>query len=164
MFNPDLRFKKFTDISYAALQECGVKGILVDIDNTISYFKGERLFDGVPQTLGDLSQRGISVIIFSNGKYNRIKKFTGENALNFPFIAPALKPLTFKKGAAVKITGLKKSEIAVVGDQVFTDMAFGTFSGFKKIYVEPALLETGRFFRIKRAIEKIIKKGWKGAK
>ena len=86
-----------------------------------------------------------------------------DNALNYTFIAPALKPLTFKLGATKKL-GLKKGEIAVVGDQVFTDMAFGVFCGVKKIYIEPTLLETGRFFKFKRAMEKIIKKGWKGVK
>lgn len=162
MFNPHLRFQKFTDITPAALSECGVRGLLVDIDNTISYFKGERLFDGVQDTLKQLTNSGISIIIFSNGKFERIQKFMQDNALNYTFIAPALKPLTFKLGAAKKL-GLKKGEIAVVGDQVFTDMAFGGFAGVKKIYIEPTLLETGRFFKFKRAMEKVIKKGWKGA-
>ncbi len=163
MFNPDLRFQRFTDITPAALEKLGVRGLLVDIDNTISYFKGERLFDGVQKTLNDLSQSGVSIIIFSNGKFERIQKFMKDNALNYTFIAPALKPLTFKLGATKKL-GLKKGEIAVVGDQVFTDMAFGVFCGVKKIYIEPTLLETGRFFKFKRAMEKIIKKGWKGVK
>ena len=162
MFNPHLRFQKFTDITPAALTECGVRGLLVDIDNTISYFKGERLFDGVQDTLKQLTNSGISIIIFSNGKFERIQKFMQDNALSYSFIAPALKPLTFKLGAAKKL-GLKRGEIAVVGDQVFTDMAFGGLAGVKKIYIEPTLLETGRFFRFKRAMEKIIKKGWKGA-
>lgn len=162
MFNPHLRFQKFTDITPAALSECGVRGLLCDIDNTISYFKGERLFDGVQDTLAQLTDSGIMIIIFSNGKFDRIQKFMRDNDLNYTFIAPALKPLTFKLGAAKKL-GLKRREIAVVGDQVFTDMAFGGLAGVKKIYVEPTLLETGRFFRFKRAMEKIIKKGWKGA-
>ncbi|MBQ0110334.1 MAG: YqeG family HAD IIIA-type phosphatase [Oscillospiraceae bacterium] len=164
MFEPNLRFSKFTDITPAALIDCGVKGVLLDIDNTISYFKGERLFDGVTDTLSKLSSGGISVVIFSNGKYDRIEKFVNDNSLNCEFIAPALKPLTFKTDAAKKLLGLNKSEIAVVGDQVFTDMAFAAFSGLKKIYVEPTLLETSAFFKFKRSLEKIIKKGWKGAK
>ena len=162
MFNPHLRFQKFTDITPAALSKCGVRGLLCDIDNTISYFKGERLFDGVQDTLAQLTDSGIMIIIFSNGKFDRIQKFMRDNDLNYTFIAPALKPLTFKLGAAKKL-GLKRREIAVVGDQVFTDMAFGGFAGVKKIYIEPTLLETGRFFKFKRAMEKIIKKGWKGA-
>ena len=38
----------------------------------------------------------------------------------------------------------------VIGDQIFTDILFGKWSGVKTVLVEPFVLEKMPFFKVKR--------------
>lgn len=44
--------------------------------------------------------------------------------------------------------GAKKSELAVVGDQIFTDVLCARLAGVTSVLVDPIELETFPFFRV----------------
>lgn len=53
----------------------------------------------------------------------------------------------------------RKSELAVVGDQIFTDVLCARLAGVTSVLVDPIELETFPFFRFKRALERLILRG-----
>jgi predicted HAD superfamily phosphohydrolase YqeG len=71
---PDASFKKAADISPGWLMGHGVKGVIVDIDNTLGSY-----LEDVPARRypigGDLKKRGIKLALLSNNSEPRVKRF-----------------------------------------------------------------------------------------
>ena len=57
---------------------------------------------------------------------------------------------------AIAKTGLAREDVALVGDQLVTDVLAASVNGIRCILTEPIVLETGFFFRIKRSFESLI--------
>ena len=74
-------------------------------------------------------------------------------------IANAKKPLGGGVRRALARLGAKKSELAVVGYQIFTDVLCARLAGVTSVLVDPIELETFPFFRFKRALERLILRG-----
>ena len=66
-----------------------------------------------------------------------------------------MKPLTFGFTKAQKKMNLPVQDIAVVGDQIYTDIVGGNLKGMFTILVQPMLLENGWTFRVRRNLETI---------
>ena len=66
--------------------------------------------------------------------------------------------MTFGMTKACKKFGLAPSEVAIVGDQLFTDILGGKLKGLKCILTEPIHSESGAFFKLKRKLERIVMK------
>jgi hypothetical protein len=67
-----------------------------------------------------------------------------------------MKPLPFGYARAVRVLKAPKNRVAVVGDQIFTDILGAKLYGLRSILTEPFQPETGPFFRLKRKIEAVI--------
>ena len=117
---PKLYLKNVLDISVALLQKENRKGILIDVDNTLLYLD-KTLLKGVEEWVENMKKNEIKMCILSNtNQKDKVKKL-GEQ-LQIPYVYFAKKPLKsgFKKGA--KILELPYQQIAVVGDQITTDV------------------------------------------
>ena len=117
---PKLYLKNVLDISVALLQKENIKGILIDVDNTLLYLD-KTLLKGVEEWVENMKKNEIKMCILSNtNQKDKVKKL-GEQ-LQIPYVYFAKKPLKsgFKKGA--KILELPYQQIAVVGDQITTDV------------------------------------------
>ena len=76
-----------------------------------------------------------------------------------PYISFGMKPLKRGLNKAKKILGLKNEEIAVVGDQIFTDVIGANRNKMFSILVKPLETKDILITRIKRPFEEaIIKK------
>ena len=130
----------------------------MDVDNTlIDYY--ENLIDGVDKWCIDLKNQGIKFCIASNSnKENKIKKVSEK--LNIPYVFFAKKPLKVGLIKAAKIMGLEEKEVAVVGDQIFTDILGANRCKMFSILVEPIKEKDMLITRIKRPIENFIKKSY----
>ena len=73
-----------------------------------------------------------------------------------PFIWRSCKPLPFSLLKIAKIMGLKRKEIALVGDQVFTDVWGANFCGMISVMVDIIDTKETFTFKLKRALEKPI--------
>ena len=71
-------------------------------------------------------------------------------------IANAAKPLTRGVRRAGERLGVQKRGMALIGDQIFTDILCGNLSGIVSILVEPMELERFLFFKLKRAAERVV--------
>lgn len=150
------------EITYELLQKNNIKGIILDVDNTlIDYYKN--MPDGVEKWCKDLQNKGIKFCIASNSnKKEKIKNVSEK--LGIPYIYFAKKPLKIGLNKAKKIMDLQNSEVAVVGDQIFTDILGANRCKMFSILVEPIKEKDILITIIKRPIENLIKKNYKKLK
>ena len=151
LFYPTLYLKSITAVTPALLKSWGVRGLILDVDNTLTTHDNPIPAPEVVKWLEVMRRSRIEMIILSNNHPKRVRPFA--EVLGMGFTADAKKPrLSGFKRAAVTL-GLTKDEIAVVGDQIFTDILGGNLWGAKTILVKPMELEKDRFFRFKRLLE-----------
>ena len=151
---PDLYLTNVKEITLEILKENKIKGLILDVDNTlIDYDKN--LIDGAKQWCDNLKRNGIKICILSNT--NKIKKVEMvAKILDLEYIYFAHKPN--KKGfyKAQELLGLELSEIATVGDQVFTDVFGGNRVGMFTILTKPIDRRDILITKLKRPFEKVV--------
>lgn len=160
MLKPHFIFNSITDISVEFLKENNITALLLDVDNTMSVAHGNKtLRDGLPKWLSNMRDNGISLMILSNAKKHRAKLFA--DSVGLSVVGLAAKPLPFGYLKAKKLLKVKRKNIAMVGDQIFTDIMGGRLSGMKTILVTDITPEEKLNFKIKRKLEKILLARWK---
>lgn len=151
---PDFNYDKITDISPADLRMMGVKAVAVDLDNTTVSFGSYFLEDGVKEWVTRISDAGIKVMVITNTLAFRAFVITRQMG-NLPFIPLALKPNTRALKIASRMLGVDVSEIAMIGDQLFTDVLSANRIGAVSVKVEAIGNESlfGEYFNKKRMLE-----------
>lgn len=153
---PKIKLEKVTDITIEILNKYGITALILDVDNTLSTHHGQVLTEGLPEWLDLMRQNGIKMTVLSNSNSKRLTPFAKKIGLDF--ISLGLKPLPFGYIRALKRLGTKKSETAIVGDQLFTDIMGGNFVGITTVLLTPIKLETSLRFRSKRRVERFVMK------
>ncbi len=159
IFKPHIKRERIADITVEDVKSLGVNALLLDVDNTMSTHGGQVLTDGLTEWLNMMKENGIKLIVLSNARKTRVEPFAEK--IGLPFIHLGLKPLPFGYFRAAKAVGEKRKNVAIVGDQLFTDMLGGFLSGTKKILLTPILLEDKPSFIIRRKLERILLKHYK---
>lgn len=153
MLKPKARFKKVTDIKAEFLLKNGIKGIILDVDNTLIDLKANPV-DGIVEWCDNLKENNIKVCIASNSsKVDKISRIA--KSLDIPFVYLSWKPCLRGLKKAKKILDLKSNEIAEVGDQLFTDVIGANRMKMFSILTTPVEKEKDLVNIIKRSIEKI---------
>lgn len=133
---PDYEYKRITDITIDDLHNMGAKAVAVDLDNTTVLDSTMHAPGGVKEWLNNVRQAGFPVIIISNTYAIRAwllsKKFG-----KLPWISFAEKPHTAAFFKAAKILNVDISELAMVGDRLFTDVMGANKAGAISIKVDP---------------------------
>ena len=151
---PKEYMKNVTEISLEFLKKNNIKGLILDIDNTLINFDKE-ILTGAKQWCEQNKNNGIKMCILSNtNKVEKVEKVA--NQLDLPYLYFAKKP--FKKGflRAQKLLDLPKENIAVVGDQVFTDVIGANRCKMFSILTKPIDKRDLLLTRIKRPLENLI--------
>ena len=160
MFKPKHILNSVTDITPAFLKENDIKALLLDVDNTLSVAHANKtLREGVPEWLSDMRENDIPMMILSNAKKKRAQRFA--DSVGLDVVGLAAKPLPFGYFRAVKKLKLKRKNVAIVGDQIFTDIMGGRLAGVKTVLVTDITPENKTGFKIKRYFEQIMLKRWK---
>ena len=160
---PEYRFERFNDVTVDFLLSIGVKGVLLDIDNTMEPYEHPVPGDHVVTWLDSLHNAGIKTAIVSNNDWERVKLFNKDIAM--PAYAKAGKP--FKKNLinAMRDIGTDREHTIFIGDQILTDVFAAHNAGIRAILVPPINDKKDPFTKFKRLLEKpIIKKYEKGNK
>ena len=153
---PTYAYKRATDLSPEFFTEKGIKCLLLDVDNTLTTHDNPIPADGIEPWLDTIKQSGLNAVILSNNSDERVKPFAEK--LSLSYIPRARKPLTFGITKACKEYNITKNEIALIGDQIFTDIICGNLKGILTVLVEPYELEDKFFLNLKRKLEKPILK------
>ncbi len=153
-FIPDLYAKSIYAIDLDELQYRGIKGIIVDLDNTLVESKCCEATPLLIDWLNKVKQKNFRVMIVSNNSKARVSKFA--MPLNIPFIYGAKKPLPFSFHKALKLLGTHRYETAMVGDQLLTDVFGGNRVGLFTILVLPVSDTEGLLTRFNRQLERLV--------
>lgn len=156
---PNYYLKSVTDVTEELLEKNKIKGIILDVDNTLIDFD-HNLKEGLEDWIKLLKAKKIKFCVLSNSnKKEKVKKVA--ETIDVPYLFFATKPLKrgFKK--AKEILKLKSEQIAVVGDQIFTDILGANRCHMLSILVEPIAEKDILITVIKRPIEKYIIKKYK---
>jgi hypothetical protein len=154
LFKPTIWVKSVLSIDKNLLYKMRVKGLILDLDNTLSMHDNPAAEQGVMEWLAEMRTLGVRLMILSNNTAKRVEPLAAE--LGIDYIAFGCKPLTGGIHKAVKRLKLPKSQIALVGDQIFTDVMGGNLYFIKTILVEPFYLEDKWTFKLKRRIESVV--------
>lgn len=153
-FMPDLYLDDIYAVTPEYLRSKGIKAVLLDIDNTLVTYDDPLPTESVLAWINALKENGISAAFISNNHKDRVELFNSE--LNFFATWDSGKPSGKCYRAAMKFLGTDKTNTAVIGDQVFTDVWSAKRLGLFAILVKPIKDKTSLFFRSKRALEKPI--------
>ncbi len=152
---PSGYFQKVEDITIEYLLKNKIKLMILDVDNTlIDYY--ENLSEDIVNWTKNLKGQGVKLYILSNTN-DRKKVEKVANKLEIPYKYFAMKP--FKKGflKIQKEMDVSSKNIAVVGDQIFTDILGGNRCNMHTILVAPINKKDYWYTAWKRPIENKIK-------
>ncbi|HHT72764.1 MAG TPA: YqeG family HAD IIIA-type phosphatase [Firmicutes bacterium] len=149
---PDQVLSSVLDIDLVALKGRGIKGLLIDLDNTIVRW-GESYMEPVfASWIRKARQAGFEVCLVSNAMPSRVEAFASK--LSVPSVSQAMKPLGRAFRRALQVLGLNAQEVAVIGDQLFTDVYGGNRLGLYTILINPLSTRELRSTRLMRRLER----------
>lgn len=158
-FKPTYIIKSVDKIPFVLLERDNIKGLIFDVDNTISTM-GKGVTEECYKWIKEAQSLGYKVCILSNSvNLRKVKKIMSD--LDVLGLCFAKKPSTKGFKMALDLLDLKKEEVVMIGDQVFTDVWGANRFGIKSILVSPINRKEGPFTLIKRPIEKIILRKYK---
>ena len=147
---PKLIYESVCDLTPEVLQKHGISVLLMDFDNTIVPYTCDIPKDEVLSWLNSLKNAGISLCVVSNTKRGRALEFCQKQGIDC--ITHAKKP--FPKGIrrAVERYGNTAGKIALVGDQIYTDVLGANCAGVVSILVRPLHLHN-IFLKLRHVLE-----------
>lgn len=159
VFKPNLMLKNIFAVTPKLLKKYDINALLLDVDNTLAIYHDNKAVSGVDEWIKSMRENGIELYVLSNAKPKRLAKFA--NSVDLPYFYMSLKPLPFKINKAIKKLGVDKQNVALVGDQMFTDILGGNLANVFTIWLEIIEPEDKLSFKIKRKIEEKMRKKYK---
>lgn len=153
---PDLYQKSIYTIDYNKLKNRGIKCLLFDLDNTMVPIKMKTPSNKLKELFDSLKHKGFKIIIFSNSQKSRLKPF--KDGLGVDCSASSKKPSIKKFNQVLSIYGYDVSEVAIIGDEILTDILGGNKIGITTVLVNPVGKKDFFAASIRRKMEKIIMK------
>lgn len=133
---PKYRFKCITDITAEDLQKMGAKAVGLDIDNTIAPDGTFKYIEGIREWVSYIQAAGFPITLISNGTLIRVvpvSKYLG----GLPFVHLSLKPHPRSLKKAARRMGVEINELAMLGDQIFSDIKAANRCGAIPVRIDP---------------------------
>ena len=153
---PNAYFNKVEDISIDFLRKNKINALILDVDNTLIDYN-KVMSKSVEVWANMLKQNGFKLYLLSNTSHKE-KVETVAKKIGVRYRNLAKKPLKTGFFKVQKDLNEKPENIAVVGDQIFTDIIGGNRSKMFTILVEPRDKKDFWYTAWKRPIEEVIKK------
>lgn len=153
-FIPDIYQKSIFSIDYKKLKSRGIKCIIFDVDNTLAPGSTVKPSRKVKDLVEKLKEKGFRVVIVSNASKKRLTPF--KEILEVDCAASSRKPFGRKFRRILKEYRYKVNEVAIIGDQLITDVLGGNRVGITTILVNPISSKDQFFTHITRFFENII--------
>ncbi len=155
MLGPNRFAPRLHDIELAELTQAGIRGLIIDLDNTLLGFRETELAAEHLAWIQEARDRGFAMVMVSNNFSDRVRSVAAQ--LRIACIPNALKPLPFGFLRALKHLGLPRKQVAVVGDQLFTDVLGAKLCGnLYTILTEPIETKDFAITRMFRFLERLM--------
>lgn len=133
---PDRVFSKYEEITPEMLGELGITLLLSDLDFTLAPKSVSRPDEGLRQWIAALGAAGITLMIVSNNRSGRrVSEFCAD--LGVGYQGHAGKPSPKGLEAAMRKAGADRSQTAMLGDKLLTDVLAANRCGVLALMVEP---------------------------
>lgn len=153
-FKPDMYQKSIYTIDYKKIKSMGIKCLLFDLDNTIISKNIKKPTKKIIDLIERLKEMGFKVIIFSNSGKKKLTPF--KEKLEVDCAASAQKPSKKKYKKVLNEYKFAENEVAMIGDQLLTDILGGNKVGIFTILVQPLSSKDLFLTKFNRFIEGIV--------
>lgn len=149
---PDMYQENIFKVNFDKLKEVGIKTILVDLDNTLIEYGESEPKEDIKKLIDELKKKGFNVIIYSNSNKKRVNYI--KQIFDIDGFHKVRKPL--KKGFINILDKYKLdvNEVAIIGDQMMTDILGGNRVGITTILLNPISNNEPFWTRFNRRREK----------
>ncbi|MEB3283773.1 MAG: YqeG family HAD IIIA-type phosphatase [Candidatus Sericytochromatia bacterium] len=151
---PDLRVGHVSDINLDVISSKGIRGFIFDLDDTLVHAMNATADPAIADWIDQLRGRFAIYVVSNNFSERRVA--VASEDLRLPFFAKAGKPRRRFFRSALREMQLLPEQVAIVGDQLFTDIVGGNRLGAFTILVEPLSKETRWYRRWMRFVENIV--------
>lgn len=151
LLTPEDVFRRVEAIRPEFLRAQGITALVLDVDNTLTGDGSQVLDVTVRAWLDELQAAGIRLTIVSNNTPGRVSPFA--ERIGLAWVPMACKPLPIGLAVAWARLGCKHREMAMVGDQIFTDRLAAGLFGIRCLYVLPRGGDRSRGVKFKRRFE-----------
>ena len=131
---PAIITDELTDLTPEFLKDQGIELLMLDFDNTIVPYTTSVATKEMDAWIKNILVSGISVCVVSNSHKDRVKIFCGHYGMDC--ITHAKKPFSKGINECLAKYGIRASEAALVGDQIYTDTLGANNSGVMPILVK----------------------------
>ena len=156
-FRPHAFAPRITHIDPVELRDRGVRGAIVDLDNTLVGFRALEPLEEDARWVVRAAEAGVRVCVLTNNGTPWAS--TVAQNLGVPCIPRARKPMPHGFVRALRLLELEREEAVVIGDQLFTDVLGARLAGLEVILVEPLVRHDPWNTRPLRWIERTILRG-----
>lgn len=153
---PDIYIDSIFLLPVEELKKRRIRALVFDIDNTLAPFDEAEASAGIIELINSLKQQGFRICLFSNNNRRRVEKFNEKISAHIVFKAG--KPGIRKLREALWEMGVKPSETALIGDQVFTDVYCAHNAKVLAILTKPLCQRDQLITKVKRGAEKQVLK------
>jgi HAD superfamily phosphatase (TIGR01668 family) len=153
-FRADQCAETLPEVPLDELAAAGIRGIVVDLDNTVCPYHQPELAPGVAEWVAAARDRGFALVLVSNNFTERVASVGAR--LGIPIVPNALKPLPFAFLRALRLLGTPRHATVVIGDQLFTDVLGAKLLGLRTILTTPLVHTDFPLTRVLRFLERTI--------
>lgn len=154
LFYPDEDAASAYDISFEKLYECGFRGVIFDVDNTLVPHDAPA-DERVQKLFLHLQELGMDTCLLSNNKEARVAAFA--RASGSPhYIFNGKKPGRKGYQRAMEFMGTDERHTVFIGDQLFTDVYGAKRAGIHSILVRPIHPKEEIQIVLKRYLEAVV--------
>lgn len=140
------------EVTPEKLANLGIKGIITDLDNTLVEWDRADATEELVGWFEMMREAGIKIIIASNNNEQRVRSFAEPHGI--PFIYRAKKPLGKAYYDAMVQLRLRRHEVAMLGDQLLTDVMGAKRQKIYTFLVRPVADSDGIVTKFNRFVER----------
>ena len=131
---PDIYQKSIYDINYSLLKEKGIKCLIFNLDNTVVPHDEQHVTKKIEDLFNEL-KKDFNIIVFSNVKRTKVNYFAVSLQV-YGLTSFKLKNVKCLEKVLSKYK-LDETQIAIIGNQLNTDIALGNKAGITTILINP---------------------------
>ncbi len=153
---PDQIANRIHDIDIMALKEKGIKIIFVDLDNTLVPYLREEVSVETLTWLDKVRKEKLEIFILSNAPISRVQRM--KDKLNVNGEGRVFKPILRSIKRIINKRKLLPTQVALIGDQIFTDVLLGKREMVYTILVRPSSNRDFFLTKVSRLMESVVRR------